>query len=427
VGGSFDSVNGLPRNSIARLAVADGKVDGTWMAKEDEGFPGPKMEFLHRFPTEIVVQAIGITERNEVLVGGNFQTVCESYDGSRSCLNDLAKIDPQGRFDKAWMRNRGGSPGSVSILSIDGDQLYAGGNFGGTAVAGEYYLAATVPIATMNHNQRGITGTWYNPRTSGQGFTFQVYPDMKEPGKGLLAGAWYTFEPANALGTVPTKAGGQRWYYLDGDVDPRFPYINVTIYAGTGGRFDAPPKIPASVVGGGTLSLLDCNRGYLSYVLDDGNFLGPKRYGYIPLTRITANVSCAPAGDNGAEASNNLLSGLWYRPDTGGQGLVLDVNPINQFLFAGWYTYAHDGSGEQRWYTLQAPLTPGAKTVQMPILTATGGVFDAEHPVVSETVGSAQVVFESCTSMTVTYTFNDGTKGSMKLQPTGPVPAGCKL
>jgi hypothetical protein len=314
----------------------------------------------------------------------------------------------------------------VSALSVGGDKLYLGGYIAGGYSSEEpsyyfHYLAGALPISAMNLNQRGITGTWYNPKTSGQGFTFQVYPDLNDVGKGLLAGAWYTFSPADASGNALADVGGQRWYYLDGQVDPVSSYINVNIYTGTGGSFDAPPKIPALPVGTGTLILRDCNGGSLDYAFDDG------RRGSVPLTRLTANINCAPAGDNGADASNNLLSGFWYNPATSGQGLVLDVNPINQLLFAGWYTYANDGSGGQRWYTLQTALTPGATSVESPILTATGGAFDAPNPVVPQTVGTAQVVFESCTSMTVNYTFKDGTKGNMKLQPTGPVPAGCKL
>jgi hypothetical protein len=61
------------------------------------------------------------------------------------------------------------------------------------------------------------TGAWYNPATSGEGFTFTPVPAQNR-----LVGTWYTFD-AN---------GAPRWYTLDTDLQPG------TLDPGTPGAFD---------------------------------------------------------------------------------------------------------------------------------------------------------------------------------------------
>ena len=39
--------------------------------------------------------------------------------------------------------------------------------------------------AEFNLNQHGFTGSWYEPRTSGQGFAMEVFPDLLSPGTGM--------------------------------------------------------------------------------------------------------------------------------------------------------------------------------------------------------------------------------------------------
>ncbi len=341
-------------------------------------------------------------------------------DGIEGYLYSAADVQPVGTVK--LLRRYNATRGDYAIFpdSLLADMQSQGytGQSAGDNLGYAYLNNGYTPV---NLDQRGITGTWYNPQTSGQGFSFQVYPDMNSAGNGLLAGSWYTFAPADTSGNTVGDASGQRWYYLDGEVDPVSPSADVKIYAGTGGRFDSPPKVPAVQVGHGTLALRDCEHGVLSYALDDG------RIGTVPLTRLTANVTCAAVGDDGSAASNNLLSGFWYNRETSGQGLMVDVNPINQQFFAGWYTYAADGTGGQRWYSLQGPLTPGQKTATVQILTATGGAFNMAHPVASQVLGTAQVTFQNCFLMTINYAFDDGRRGSMTLQPTGPVAASCSL
>src|SRR5579863_1752455 len=108
---------------------------------------------------------------------------------------------------------------------------------------------------TFNLDQHGLTGAWYNPATGGQGFLIESYPDLKGVGHGYLAVGWYTFDV--------TAAGGQRWYILQGDAVNGSASSPLTIYAATGGNFNAVPKISSTQVGTATLSFSTCTTGTL--------------------------------------------------------------------------------------------------------------------------------------------------------------------
>ena len=230
----------------------------------------------------------------------------------------------------------------------------------------------------------------------------EVAQDQLGTGKGNLFAGWYTYDVAPAGGEEK-----QRWYAVQGEADSGAARASLSIYTGFGGNFDAPPKIPASKVGQATMSFTDCGSGQLDYHFDDG------RSGSVPLTRLGANVSCTPAGDNGA-AGLNLLSGTWYDPATSGQGIVFDFVPSQNLLFAGWYTYAVNGSAldskaSQRWYTLQATLPANLKASQpfpAPIYTGTGGVFDDPTKITGGQVGSAMLSFADCSHATLSYRLN---------------------
>jgi pseudomonalisin len=278
----------------------------------------------------------------------------------------------------------------------------------------------------VNLDQYGITGSWYNPATGGQGFVMEVYPDVSGPGQGLLFAGWFTYDV--------TAAGGRRWYIVTGPVSSSSPTASLQMGVSEGGNFNAPPIIDASLVGEATLTLSDCSTGTLTYQFSDGS----GRSGTIPLKRLTPNERCAPAGDNGGAPTDYLLSGTWYDPQTSGQGFVFDINPTISLLFAAWYTFKPNGeqiggTESQDWYTLQTPsFTNGTTSLAgIPIIQTTGGVFDNSTPVSTTQVGSANITVQSCSAMTLTYHFtagqNNGLSGTLNLQRLGPVPDGCSL
>lgn len=279
--------------------------------------------------------------------------------------------------------------------------------------------------AAVNMDQHGITGSWANPQTNGQGLLMEVYPDFYGSGLGLLFGGWFTYDT--------TAAGGQRWYTIQGQVASSAASAAIPIYQSTGGRFDSSQAATLTEVGQGVLSFRDCSHGSFTYTFNDGS----ARQGSIPLTRLLPNVTCAPGGDNGTAAKSYLWAGTWADPDNNSQGIVLDIDPVHGDLFAAWYTFAANGTSEggvsaQRWYTLQAILPKGAHTVSdVGIYATTGGAFNQSDTTTTRQVGNAKLVFNNCGSATLTYAFtageNTGEQGVLALARVGPTPAGCEL
>ncbi len=289
--------------------------------------------------------------------------------------------------------------GSCNVVLPGGSNINLNGGYSGnTNIAPS---AATIPKTTPvtvsgNLDQHGWTGTWYNPATSGQGFVIEIYPDLISVGNGLFGGSWFTFD---------STAGGEdkkRWYTLVGPVSSTSATTTLDIISPTGGNFNAAPIINSgngqTWVGHATLNFSDCATGSLSYSFTDGS----NRVGNIPLKRLDSNVTCDPTNGagNGTNPGKFLLSGAWYTPSTSGQGLLFDINPLQNIAVAAWYTYAPNGQSvgggaSQRWYTLQiASANVGnAPLNNIGIFSAQGGTFDAPGGVSPPQVGTAIIGF----------------------------------
>ena len=275
----------------------------------------------------------------------------------------------------------------------------------------------------MNLNQIGLTGSWYNPATSGQGVVMQVVPDFYGAGEGFLFGGWFTFDV--------TAAGGQRWYSVQGQVSSSASSATLPIYISTGGNFDAAPVVGVTQVGEITLAFSDCTHGTMSYAFTDGS----GRSGTIPLTRLGSNVACTAQGGAQNPPADFYLSGTWFDPATGGQGLLFDIDPLQGTFFGAWYTYAANGQqiggpASQRWFSLQSDFTAGVHALDnITIYASSGGVFNGPATVTTTPVGTASITFATCNSATLSYTFtsgsNSGRHGSIALQRTSPAPAAC--
>jgi len=277
-------------------------------------------------------------------------------------------------------------------------------------------------LGFVNINQEGLTGTWYNPLTSGQGMQFQVSPDDSNPGEGTLFGAWYTYD------IVAGTENSQRWYSIQTSITGDAQSADVAIYQNTGGNFNAGPITSAVQVGTGTLTFDSCSTGSFAYSLDDG------RAGTIPLLRLLPNVECVESGTPTNPPSDFGLSGAWYNTATSGQGLMIEIDPTDTEAFLGWYSYAaageSAGAAGQRWFSAQAPYTVGTRTMDLTIYASTGGVFDSSSgPVATVPVGTATLTFTSCTNATFDYIFTDGelngSSGTIPLTRLGAAPVSC--
>jgi len=255
--------------------------------------------------------------------------------------------------------------------------------------------------AGISIDQEGLSGAWYNPGTSGQGFQFVMTPNSLPEGVGSLFGAWYTYD---------TTAGGadtQRWYSLESYFAGGATSAAVAIYQNTGGNFAAPPTTSAVAVGTGTLSFDSCSTGSFSYTFDDG------RSGTVFLQALLSNVECVDTGTPTNPASDFGLSGTWYDPATSGQGFIIGVNPTDAQIFLSWYTYAGDaeeqGVSGQRWFTAQGPYAVGSTSMDLDVYSSTGGTFDSsDTAVTTEPVGTATLTYMNCSAATLDYDFTSG-------------------
>jgi len=351
--------------------------------------------------------------------------------------NRIRKLDPNGIISTvagiSGSRGFSGDGGRALDANIDvasGLAVDSSGNIllfdGGNR---RIRVVKQVAVASaVNLDQHGLTGSWYNPATSGQGFEIEVYPDLNGPGQGLLFAGWFTYD-----GTV---AGGRRWYVLFGNVSSRGATGTLEIDEVDGGNLNGPPALNSRNVGSATIQFNDCQHGSLAYQFTDGS----GRQGQVLMDRLTPNVTCSPTGDSGGAPLGYLLSGSWFNPTTNGQGLVFDINPSISTLFAAWYTFKTNGQqigggASQDWYTLYssalATISANTPIDNVGIYENSGGVFNSPPVTNGVLVGTASITFQNCNSMILNYQFtggeNNGLSGSLNLQRTGPAPSGCNL
>jgi hypothetical protein len=294
----------------------------------------------------------------------------------------------------------------------------------GLRLAGSAPSPPAAPTATAtltDANQQGLTGSWYNPATNGQGIQLEVYPNLVAPGTGRLHGGWFTFRDAGA-------DWQQRWYSLSGNVLTGQSSASLTIYQNVGGNFNRLPATSAVPVGTAVLSFATCTSATLTYVFTDGSHGS----GAIPLRRLTPNVTCSPDGGSSTNADFGY-SGNWFDPGTPGQGFIFELNPNAAVFFFGWYTYgsmgqAQDAAG-QRWYTGQANYLGGARTLPVLLYETCCGAFNDVAATRSAVVGEATVALHSCNAASVMFSFTGGTNagasGTINLSRVGPPPPGC--
>jgi uncharacterized repeat protein (TIGR01451 family) len=330
---------------------------------------------------------------------------------------------------------------SVAVRTIDSTQLaycvasfqtvgshsltaqYSGDSVNASSISSPFNQTVTAPSA-FDADQFGLTGAWYNAPTTGSGFLVEVAEDLNGPGKGLLFMGWFTYDV--------TAPGGQRWYTLTGNVSKTSASSSMTISEATGGsgNFNAAPIIGTTPIGTAAMTFADCTHATVQYSFHDGS----GRSGTIPLTRLSNSTTCSPSGYDGAAATDYLLSGGWYNAPTSGQGILFDIEPSQNTLFAAWYTFAPNGAqignaSGQRWFTIQGNYT-GRAASNIGIYAAAGGVFDDPTPITSTRVGTANLIFSSCSALSLQYTFTAGEfagqTGTIALTPVAPVQVECQ-
>jgi hypothetical protein len=302
--------------------------------------------------------------------------------------------------------------GTGTDLTIPGDALFDHVVFGRTGTIDD----------GIDLGQEGLSGTWYDPETSGQGFELSFETSTSADDAKPLFGTWFTFD-------LPSDdPASERWYTMQGAPALGATSAGVTIYRNTGGNFDAPPSTTATAVGTGSIKFFSCSSGLLTYAFDDG------RKGIVPLHNLLSTAECSETPNGNPEISDYGFSGVYYDPTTSGQGVIVQVDPVDGAVFLGWYTYAIDGSEStesQRWLTAQGGWTVGGDSADVGIFVSTGGGFLTDDDVDTVQVGQGTVTFTSCSSMTFDYTLDSGEfaglSGTLDLSRLGAEMLSCPL
>lgn len=258
---------------------------------------------------------------------------------------------------------------------------------------------------TTHQPQWGHSGSWYNPETSGQGFALEINPINE-----LVVAEWFTY----ASDGHGKGASSNRWYMQSGSYDPNSSSqdsVNLDIYQVTGGRFNRTNTVDQKVIGTAKLRFFDCDTAHIEYDFYSG--YNASRHGYIPLTRLTPNIDCSEDEYTGPHKSDFGYTGNWYNPPTSGQGFAFELNPLAGVLVAQWFTYLPGNSSNlnnpnrQRSFTLVGDYTPGnPNSNSLTIYQSTRGALDDPYPVTTTAVGTANVVFTSCTTARINYSFS---------------------
>ncbi len=257
----------------------------------------------------------------------------------------------------------------------------------------------------------GLTGAWFDPENPGQGLLIEPIPS-----DGSLFAAWFTFDQS------VSDSGGeeQRWLTLQGGYGGA--EADLDILSTNGGRFLGADPVETQVVGSARLRFASCTEATLSYQFDDGPT------GEIALTRLLPDTLCGnPIGNapipKTFSSMNAGLSGAWFDPATPGQGLVFDVVPAADVLFAAWFTFdgASDekiGAVDQQWMTAQGS-TAGVES-DLVISRTTGGQFDSPASISTVSVGSGKLAFMSCSEAVFEFELASGETGSIQLVRLAP-------
>lgn len=193
----------------------------------------------------------------------------------------------------------------------------------------------------------GLTGPWFEPATSGQGFLLDVVPSA-----GVLSFGWFTYGPARADGSPPP----QRW--LTGAGAYAGAVAQTTLFLSEGGAFQAGPVPGAREVGSARFEFVDCSRASVAYSVrrnalsgEGDPTVGDFIEGEIALTRLTADQYCAEIGSGTAIVDVTVLAMDGTPARTGQTVVVRDGNIVavaaTETLALGPGVQRIDGGG--RW------------------------------------------------------------------------------
>ncbi|MEJ8569246.1 CARDB domain-containing protein [Elongatibacter sediminis] len=122
-----------------------------------------------------------------------------------------------------------------------------------------------------------LNDAWFNPATGGQGFSFNVFPEL-----GSVFMSWFTYDTEAAPEDTPHQLGapGLRWLTAVGKLEGK--RANLTLYRTSGGVFNSASPAPVEdVYGTVEVRFDDCRTGELNYDIPSLD-----RQGVVPIQRL---------------------------------------------------------------------------------------------------------------------------------------------
>jgi len=126
---------------------------------------------------------------------------------------------------------------------------------------------------------------------------------------------------------------------------------------------------------------------------------------------------------------DDRYAGHWYNVGAPGQGLGIHPLPLQNRLFATWYSYGP--GGEPTWFELDTCATPGStscntigfdgETAVFAVARASGGSFNAPGGVSRQPAGRLTIEFLSCREARAQYDLGVGNTGSFDLINLAPL------
>ncbi|HEX4480973.1 MAG TPA: hypothetical protein VH082_09205 [Rudaea sp.] len=298
------------------------------------------------------------------------------------------------------------TPGGIDVqhISPQGVQL---------ATTPDLVVSTAAPAQTRV-DQIGLDGAWFASAEGGQGFTIDYIAAAN-----VMFIPWFTYSVDPVSDT-----SGLAWVTFQGSPTPGATSATLQIARSNPGVFNSG-GVAGVVIGSAVLTATDCSNARLQYQFDADEFDGIG--GYIPLTRLSPSTTpCVEANGQTTPPQNANASlhgfdadqsGSWFDPDTGGQGIELTIIPAGNgssgLVFGAWFTFdappAND-SLHEHWFTLQGDMSTALNgTVTVPIIQSVGGSLDSLPSTFYAQVGTVTLSMLSCTSATMSYSFNNST------------------
>ena len=178
--------------------------------------------------------------------------------------------------------------GMTVIDAINSLQIWnAGGAFtelplidysGSGSVTEEHLVMTTLTARSAIPINQGMSDSWYNPATNGQGFFIIVWPQIKQ-----MFLAWFTYDTERPPAGVTAQLGepGHRWLTAQGSyVDGK---AVLDVFVSEGGVFDSGTPAPQATNDGTmVVEFSTCNAGTILYDIPSIN-----QQGEVPIERIS--------------------------------------------------------------------------------------------------------------------------------------------